>query len=173
MVKCSGPTSRLGSTKFDGCFQLKSHMFTVFLCFLGPDPPSTGTEDGAKHRPCTATFHSSELPPPGASSDWPASVSDCQDFKMPSQVSGDRISLTTKAVSQKTPVSASVDWSASPSISTSGDWSAFVQFNPRFRDQNFSFTGHFVANPATHTYFTKKKGPFGRNAKKNTNIQQC
>ena len=31
----------------------------------------------------------------------------------------------------------------------------FVQLNRRFRDQYFSFTGHFVANPAT--IFAKKK----------------
>ena len=31
----------------------------------------------------------------------------------------------------------------------------FVQLNPPFRDQNVSFTGHFVANPATN--FTNKR----------------
>ena len=30
-----------------------------------------------------------------------------------------------------------------------------VQLNPPLRDQNFSFTGHFVANPATN--FAKKR----------------
>ena len=42
----------------------------------------------------------------------------------------------------------------------------FVQLNPPFRDQHFSFTGHAIANPATN--FTKQKstrGAFGGNEK--------
>ena len=48
-----------------------------------------------------------------------------------------------------------------------------VQSNPPFRDQMFSFNGHFDANHATH-FAKKKKNETGiRPNAKNTKIQQC
>ena len=52
--------------------------------------------------------------------------------------------------------------SASPSF--------FVQLNPPFRDQHFSFTVHFVANPATH--FTSNERCIRPKCKTNTKTQQ-
>ena len=40
-----------------------------------------------------------------------------------------------------------------------------VQLNPPLRDQNFSFTGHFVANPATN--FAKKRNKKTRHLQSN------
>ena len=48
----------------------------------------------------------------------------------------------------------------------------FVQLNPPFRDQTFSFLGHFVANPATH--FTENERGIRPKCKKQTSkIQLC
>ena len=58
---------------------------------------------------------------------------------------------------------------------TSSQWgsafpSFFVPLNPPFRDQHFSSTGYFVANPATNFSKKKTRGAFGRNAKKKTTV---